>query len=108
MTNTETTPRTRSGKDRVDDESVRDDQRVAWHTSANGVSWVGDELPIPVHCVEVYELVSVMLKSAPLDRFDLTDEDIDEIVSHRAWPGFLHWVTEIRDFIHMHDRDGRW
>ena len=103
MTNTETTPRTRSERDRVDDESVRGERNVAWYARADGEIFDADSLDTTVRIGEVYELVSVMLKHAPFDRCDPTAECIIEVTNQRAWPGFVELVLTIHEMCGLHD-----
>ncbi|GAF87369.1 unnamed protein product, partial [marine sediment metagenome] len=81
MTTEQTTEQAGFEKDRIDDESMRGDQRVAWYGS--------DECELcppadnPIRIGEVHELVSVMLKYAPFDRSDLAAECVMEVTSQR-------------------------
>ncbi len=92
-----TTPR--SETDRIDDESMRGDQRVAWY--GRDECELCPPVDSPIRIGEVYELVSVMLKHAPFDRFDLTDEMVVEARAQRAWGDFVDLVTRIEDAVYL-------
>jgi hypothetical protein len=93
MTTESTTEQARSETDRIDDGNIRGDQRVAWYARGDGELSYPLDTPVPIG--EVYELVSVMLKTAPFDHLRPTEECVIETTNHRAWPGFFLLVLMV-------------
>jgi hypothetical protein len=95
-------------KGRNDDESIRDNQRVAWYARGDGGVYYIDEADTPVRIGEVYELVSGILKHAPFDSFNLTEECVVEATNHRAWPGLLALAMSLDDASGLYDEARSW
>lgn len=108
MPNTEKTEQARSGKDRVDDESIRGDRNVAWYAREDGGVYYTYEADTPVRIGEVYEVVSLILKNAPFDSFRPTEECVIEVTNHRAYPGLLGMVMAIDEESGLHEEARSW
>lgn len=106
MSTTTTTEQRISEKDRFADESVRDNQQVAWYARGDGEVFDADSLDTPVDIGEVHELVSVMLKHALFDRCCPTPECVGEVTSQRAWPGFVELIRAVDEDSHLLEKRG--